>query len=1243
MNRSAAKTTIEMPALGRPFSLGMLYDCRNDELIPGITLWNSEALRENVALKSQEQTSFEIITSDTVSDKSSAMNINASLEASFLCGLVSVSGSATYMNDTKRSKNQARVTLKYSRTTRFEQLTMNHLGTKNMAYPDVFDKGTATHVVTGILYGAQAFFIFDRDVSTSENTQDIQGTLHIMIKKIPSISVEGQGSLTMNDKEKEQVSEFSCKFYGDFALDRNPVTYEDAIAIYSSLPKLLGEKGDKAVPVRVWLYPLNKLDSKAAQLVRDISKNLVLKAESVVQQMAEVNMQCNDLMRHPIAETFPDIKKKITKLSELCEQFKLIFQKQLVQTLPSIRGGGLEEHALADILTSVEQSPFGKVHIEEFFSQKQQELNVVKTYMEALPNVRVSATECAINEVVLDHRIQYVVCYNLSSLNEKDPYLCDMNHWLLNNKDKSENNGYEKNKVIPWFKVTDISKKTRTFIKVYKKFAMVNTSNDKLKFIISSVPDQSNPGVSIYLYDSGELVSSQFEPPAKPDLPVIRSKTHDSMELTLKPLDFGKMFIESYKIEYRCAEDESWMTARTENSNEEVTIKGLKPNSIYEIRYSAVCIPGCSDTSDVLKHVRTHPTSPPEAVKVTATSSTLILHWNEPAVIGNGVTITEYIVEYKHDVENGQQIWIEQKTEKKKEKYIIKELEPMTPYIIRVSAACGDDGLSAPSHEIKVLTHKETESNIKHELLKKSILLKEGKPSVYQLATDLCESQYRQYSLGKVNHLKANKVILLVGSKATGKTMLINGIVNYILGVDWEDDFRFRIEVTTQSKVKIHTSVVTVYQINYEEGYKLPYSLTLIDIPGFRGPQAEYVKMVRNFIYEFFTTDQVDIVGFVVQAPLDNLTYNQKFIFNSVFSIFGTETNIWILTNFSDVERPPVLESIKVADIPCSKDSNGDPIYSKFNNSALFANNQTSDMIFNKMFWDMGKHCMETFFTALTQINNNSPKMCMEVLKERKVLEVTLQALQLQIKAGLIKLDEIRKTKEALQQNREQMKANKDFEFEITVTEPRREDITEDCVTNCQQCNFTCHYPCGIAEDCKKDSCVAMTKGYCTICPNKCVWTVHYDLRYRWVYEENKEKRTYEDIKKIYAKTSGENLTTEKIYQELQNEYYAANQEVLHLINKSLNILKHLDEISLRPNTMTTTEYIDLMKKSEKQEAKPGHQKRIQSLSEVLENAMIMEKITMGKPLLPKEKEYHVKFQCDGGRKNVVQTFFKTI
>ncbi|XP_075444365.1 uncharacterized protein LOC142487989 isoform X2 [Ascaphus truei] len=1038
-------TTIQIPALGRPFSLGMLYDCRKDELIPGITLWDREALGRNVTSTPQEKTSFKLIASDTLSDKSSALNITASVKASFLSGLIQVGGSATYMNDTKTSKNQARVSLHYSRTTKFEQLSMNHLGIQNVTYHDVFDKGTATHVVTGISYGAHAFFIFDRYVSTSENTQDIQGNLKVMITKIPLVPIEGEGALKMNDKEKKDVSKFSCTFHGDFALERNPVTYEDAIKIYANLPKLIGENGEKAVPVKVWLYPLNNLDSKAAQMVREISGHLVLGAEKVIQEMTDINMQCNDMMKHPAALKFPDIMSKVIQFREQCEQFKLTFQKQLARTLPSVRGGGLEEAALADILIRREQSPFGMRHMKEFLSRTQGEMDFVSNHLKVLPSITVLPSESEINQVVLDPMIECVVCYNFTSLQEEEPYLSEISHWLQTQKQKAAaGDAYENKKITPWFKDKDVSQKARKYVKAFQQFAQANESNKETQFIISSAPDQSNPGVSFYLYAEGDLVSTKFEPPAKPNLPVICSKTHNSMELILRPADCGKEFIDRYSIEYRYADVENWTTFTSQDNDQKITITQLTPNSEYQFRYSAVCKPGVGVASDVTNAERTLPTSPPTAPQITAEPFALILHWKKPSVIGDGVTITEYKVEYK-EIGCETQVWIEQRTGDKLEHCIIEAQRPLTRYIIRVSAVCGDAGISAPSEEALVSTPTKEAYDFKYWLLKESSLLTEGTPSVYQLKTGVCESGYRKYNLGKENLQKMNKVILLIGATGAGKTTLINGMANYILGVERKDDFRFKLvhEVTNQSEAHSQTSVVTAYKMNHDSGYQIPYSLTLIDTPGFgdtRGIAQD--KKVTEAIHTFFTSDrgidQIDAVCFVVQASLARLTYTQKYIFHSVVSIFGNDIkdNILFLINFCDEERPPILEAIKTADIPCPLDSNGDPIHFKFNNSALFANNQEINMSFNEMFWDMGSNSMKTFFRSLSTIETKSLRLSKEVLKERKRLEITLQALQPQIQAEILKLVEIRKTQSALQQHNNHMAANKDFEYETEVIVP---------------------------------------------------------------------------------------------------------------------------------------------------------------------------------------------------------------
>ncbi|KAG7477829.1 hypothetical protein MATL_G00073820 [Megalops atlanticus] len=379
--------TKELAALGRPFQLGMLYDCRRDMLIPGITLWDAEMLQKDINVRPQPNTDFNIITSDSTEEKAHALNVEASLEASFLGGLVSVKGSAQFLNDKKTSKRQSRITLHYRTTTRFEQLTMDHLGAGNVQHSNIFQEGSATHVVTAVLYGAQAFFVFDREITSSENQQEIQGSLQATIKKIPLISIEGQASLKLSEDEQQQTDKFNCKFHGDFALENNPVSFQDAIKVYSELPRLLGANGEKAVPMRVWLYPLKNLDSAAAQLVRQISVGLVRRSQRILDEMDDVNIQCQDLLKDNIAVQFPEIKAKICKFRDLCSEYKQVFQKYLCKLLPSIRGGGAGKTTLVNVMINYvlgvqweDRYRFKLIHEQTNRSQAESQTSIVTSY-----------------------------------------------------------------------------------------------------------------------------------------------------------------------------------------------------------------------------------------------------------------------------------------------------------------------------------------------------------------------------------------------------------------------------------------------------------------------------------------------------------------------------------------------------------------------------------------------------------------------------------------------------------------------------------------------------------------------------------------------------------------------------------------------------------------------------------------------------------------------------------------------
>ena len=377
--------TLELPCLGRPFQLGMLYDCRRDALVPGITLWDEKQL--NVASSEpQPNSNFEIIAEDSIKDKMLSLGVEGSLSLSLVGGLVSVSGSAKFVHDRKSSKNTARVTLKYNCTSKFQQLTMEKLATTNIRYPDVFDKGAATHVVTAVLYGAEAFFIFDREVSQGEKYHDIHGQMEALIKAMPTyVDIGGSADVGIKKAEKTETEKFQCKFYGDVILDKNPATFQQAVEVYQQLPKHFKST---TVPKKVWLYPLSALNSKAARMVKEISTSLVIQTQQIIEGFHVVQMRSADLSKSRVCEYFTSFREQLSKFQEMVNEYKIDFMKKLCNVLPNIRGGGTEERDLADLIAgSMQSSPFEQSLLFAWLNHKEGEFKVLSQYLSMMEKV----------------------------------------------------------------------------------------------------------------------------------------------------------------------------------------------------------------------------------------------------------------------------------------------------------------------------------------------------------------------------------------------------------------------------------------------------------------------------------------------------------------------------------------------------------------------------------------------------------------------------------------------------------------------------------------------------------------------------------------------------------------------------------------------------------------------------------------------------------------------------------------
>ncbi|XP_067248587.1 stonustoxin subunit alpha-like [Chanodichthys erythropterus] len=604
-----ASKPIEVAALGRPLYPGMLYDCRSDTFIPGVTLWDKKSLSEDLDSHPQPMTNLKFSSSDSLSSKSSLLDVSASLKASFLGGLVEVGGSAKFLRDTKSSNQQSRVTMNHKETTRFEQLTMSHLGSAQITYPEVFDQKTATHVVTAVLYGAQAVMVFDLTFSEEENKQEIEGKLNVMVKNIPEFSIEGKGALEMTDGDKKVAESISCTFYGDVRLDQNPTTYMEALEVYKTLPTILKEKPQNAVPVKVWLYPLSLLDTKAAQLVRGITTRLVSNTEDIIEGLLEAERTCNDLSRNPLVNVFRDIKERLSLFQGSLNIYKTVLMKAVARVLPAIRGGGMEEKSLEDILKIHYSSPFNADMLNQWLDDAKFELDLLSSQTKMLEGIKTEDSN-HLNILLLNPDIDVVVCLTFTSLKYEDQYLSNLKEFLESEEFKKLDEVVKKSSSMfiteEWFNDPDVISKMRENLSLFRSFSETNKDEKRYRFIISAISDPSSPGSSIYLYEKGKLTDTQFQPVSKPPPPEVKEVLKHSVSLKLQKSPTGETV--QYRVEYKQVKEEEWLVINT--PDEDFTLTGLELGKQYLIRYRIVGKVGVSEASDTISPIPPSETDP---------------------------------------------------------------------------------------------------------------------------------------------------------------------------------------------------------------------------------------------------------------------------------------------------------------------------------------------------------------------------------------------------------------------------------------------------------------------------------------------------------------------------------------------------------------------------------------------------------------------------------------------------------
>lgn len=446
--------------------------------------------------------------------------------------------------------------------------------------------------------------------------------------------------------------------------------------------------------------------------------------------------------------------------------------------------------------------------------------------------------------------------------------------------------------------------------------------------------------------------------------------------------------------------------------------------------------------------------------------------------------------------------------------------------------------------------------------------------------------------------------IMVVGQTGSGKTTLLNSFVNFLYGIRYEDDFRYKIivEENNRDQSKSLTKNVNIYRIAAHGDYP-PF--LIIDTPGYGDTEGinrdkEITELIKQKFEKEVTT--INAICFVAQSSNARLTPNQKYIFNSIIKLFGNNVgeNFIIMMTFCDAQEPPLKNALMSSEsdllpiLKLSKDKTN--LFLKFNNSAIFATNKD---IFNEMFWKLGMENFENFIKKLKSLNPKSLTLTNEVLNKRKQLNATVEGLIPQLNLGLSKLESIRQQLEKIEEERIKINGSKNFIIYSDVPKIKKVDLKPgEYVTNCLNCNYTCHYPCYIRDD-QKSNCDAMKNGKCTVCPKRCIHSDHKNAKFRIVVELIKEKTSLKDLEQKFF-DSKKNLTKyEQIRSGLNEEFKNIKLKCLNIQRDVKKYVDRLKEIGLDSKIYSSTDYIDLLIQNEENNRKAGWQGRRKGLLEM--------------------------------------------
>ncbi|KAI4892266.1 hypothetical protein NFI96_025795, partial [Prochilodus magdalenae] len=606
-------------------------------------LWDVDTLSSMKLSLPQPHTKVTILEGKSLQDRLRALDLTPALRASIVSGFVEVTGAASFLKHPTQSQLQDRVTLHYRTSTRLDMLSHKLLHDKTCI--SVTNQKSATHVVVAVLYGEQMFFVFNN--TSGNNEVDI--TLKDVIKK----NITSQNTEELLVSLEQANSSFECALYCDAEDFKSPMNVDTAVELFRSLLKRLGPKGQRGVPLKVWLCPLKNLDQTSACVVGSIKEDMLNNAVDVLEHLERNANICEDMMsiygNLGVSTWYPDLNEALSEFSSLLQQYQSDFQRELASCIKTIREKGEKgDKSLQVLLQRNLQSPFSPRNMHHWLLNKDAKVVALNECRAA--DITIVKSQEDLKRLVEDSQADRVLCFTLTSLEAEDPFLSALKQHVN----------------------------------------LMNT--------VSTVGTQP----PFRLPEFGDIMSCNVKLDLKPELPeiIIIKQTRVTVRLQ-RP---ESKSAERYRVEYRAVSCRGksclsikWSVIDFSSTEDSCVIVKLTPETQYQLRYAVMDSTSMSDYSRITEFQTLPRVRPGQPTVLKYCEDSLTVSWTSAEADGDS-PVLRYMVEYK---EAGLEGWQSILTEGPKCEYTI-ILPYSTCYRVRVAAIYAEQDASKPTEETDI-------------------------------------------------------------------------------------------------------------------------------------------------------------------------------------------------------------------------------------------------------------------------------------------------------------------------------------------------------------------------------------------------------------------------------------------------------------------------------------------------------------------------------------------------------------